>query len=613
MIELAKMPSLKIQDSEDKVVIDGKEFNVTFDRKSGMLKSYNYQGHEFIHSNPGNLSGPVLNVYRAPLDNDVRVKDTWDLAGLSDLKHELISFDFQKMEPQVIQLHIESKYKAKDGKGFNHFCTYTIFGNGDVFMDNYIEPFGELPTLPRIGFEMIVPAEFENFCWYGRGPHENYADRKTGAAVGMYKSTVNDQYVPYVKPQDNGSKQDVRWAALLNDENTGLVIVSRNALFSMTALHYSIHDLEKTRHTNELQRSNDIFIHIDARQRGVGNASCGPDILEKYKVEPEPTRFSFSFRPYNSEKDDLAAFCRSVLPITAEPIIKRDKQGMVTMNAGLENVLIRYTLDGSEPTSASLVYNAPFTKIDKGIIKARAFTQNMLTSRTVTLNVKQLDVITPVIFPQDTYFADSVLVKINSETDGAEIYYTVNGSIPDQNSMHYKKPFNINKSMEIKAIALKRGYKPSQVASSQIEIRIPQADGIDYRYYEGSWQRLPDFKMLTPVKTGHVSQIKLDNIEIRKELFGIEYSGFINIKEAGEYTFFLQSNDGSKLFVDAVEVVDNGGQHGALVKQGTIQLDVGKHPIQVYYFDAGGSHMIKVSIQSASMEKQEIPVEMYLR
>lgn len=177
-------------------------------------------------------------------------------------------------------------------------------------MENDVQPFGKLPpVLPKLGLQMTLSSEFENFQWYGRGPVENYPDRKTGTAVGVYQGTVTSQYVPYVMPQETGNKEDVRWVALTNAAGAGLLVVADDVL-AITALHFSADDLVKARHIHELTPREDVYLALDACQCGLGNGSCGPGVLDKYALKPEAVRFTFSLRPYSSLMGKISAVAR---------------------------------------------------------------------------------------------------------------------------------------------------------------------------------------------------------------------------------------------------------------------------------------------------------------
>ncbi len=137
--------------------------------------------------------------------------------------------------------------------------TYDIYGNGAVLVDLHLDCFGDLPPLPRLGLSLVVPTGFEAFTWLGGGPHESYVDRKAGAAVGLYGGTVDEQYVPYIMPQENGNKTDVRWAALSNAQGLGLLAIAEPHMEASVS-HYSIDMLYRARHTNELApRTGDLF------------------------------------------------------------------------------------------------------------------------------------------------------------------------------------------------------------------------------------------------------------------------------------------------------------------------------------------------------------------
>ena len=186
---------------------------------------------------------------------------------------------------------------------------YTLYGSGDVLLDVHIVPGGDLPPLPRLGLAMAVPGDYERYRWYGRGPHESYVDRKDGAAVGVYSGTVDEQYVPYVVPEENGNKTDVRWLALTDDAGVGLFVAGQPVL-EASALHYTAQDLTKARHTHELTRRPEITLNLDLVQTGLGGESCGPGTLEKYLVQPEEARFSLRLRALSSDSPSPMVLAR---------------------------------------------------------------------------------------------------------------------------------------------------------------------------------------------------------------------------------------------------------------------------------------------------------------
>ena len=319
VMTLADMPDLKLIDSSDSVMLSGESFSVMFGRKSGTIESLVYSGKEFLAEKIRETASPVLNTYRSYTDNDRNIFEDWTFhniwreAGLNQLQRKVQNFEVKVLGPKVVQVTIDVICEGKGGCGFEHHCIYTVFGNGCIGLKNRVEPFGNLPTLPRLGLLMRVSGDYENFIWYGRGPYENYPDRKTSADVGIYRSTVAEQFVPYVRPQETGNKEDVRWSALTDTSGAGLMVVADD-LLAVTALHYTAEDLDAARHPYELTPRREVILCVDYKQRGLGNASCGPDVLKAYDFQPESCSFGLSFRPYTPAMGDTASIARLALP-----------------------------------------------------------------------------------------------------------------------------------------------------------------------------------------------------------------------------------------------------------------------------------------------------------
>lgn len=301
IVKVEDMPSVQLEEEESKAVILGADFRLVFDKEKAQIVSFDYRGSELIKS------GPVLNVWRAPTDNDTAgmkwrgldngMAAEWRKFGLDRVVHKVKNVRVEQVTPQSVRIYVESETRAPDvADGFSCRYIYRVYGSGDVIIESKIVPSDRLPPLPRIGLQFRIPGEYNTFTWYGRGPHENYCDRKEGAAVGVYSGTVDDQYVPYIMPQENGNKTDVRWVSLTNEEGIGLLAIGM-PIMEVSAHHFTTEDLTRARHTFELKRRDDITLNLDYRQSGLGGASCGPDTLPKYKIKPEPVRFSVRIRP----------------------------------------------------------------------------------------------------------------------------------------------------------------------------------------------------------------------------------------------------------------------------------------------------------------------------
>ena len=220
---------------------------------------------------------------------------------------------------------------------------------------------------------------------------------------------------------------------------------------------------------------------------------------------------------------------------------------------------------------------------------------------------------TPVISPSITYANDHDTVSVTIKTDAkdAKIYYTTNGSEPDSHSLVYEKPLRITAPTSLRAKALLSGFESSYTQKGYIGFINPQINGLRYQYYEGKWTKLPDFASIPVIRTGVVSALTLDKIIPTQDLFALVFDGFIKIDTIGSYDFFIQSNDGTRLYIDNTLVVDHDGPHGAdIEKKGKIQLAKGLHPLRLQYFQAGGGLYLNVSVSGPGIEKQEVPPTM---
>ncbi len=216
----------------------------------------------------------------------------------------------------------------------------------------------------------------------------------------------------------------------------------------------------------------------------------------------------------------------------------------------------------------------------------------------------------PIIHPGDTLaqVKDSVMVSISSDVAEAQIRYTIDGSEPDQGSRLFEHPFYISKPTIVRAKAVLEGYEPSFTKTNYIDFINPEVNGLTYKYYEGAWMKIPDFTKLSPVKSGTVYKFGLDKIISTRDEFALTFDGVIQIRKNGEYKFYLQSNDGSKLFINNELVIDHDGPHGAdIEKTGNITLAKGNYPIKLNYFQAGGGMFLRVQYSTPGIEKQDIP------
>ena len=295
---------------------DGDGLRVRFNTSNGTLTSLTYRDREVI------AAGPRFNVWRAPTDNDgIKLRGNqwkplgrWQAVGLDGVKIKThkTSVKTQKNGSVVFDVH-QTALPSKVKYGFDIRHTYTVLSSGDVHVANTIVADRRLPDLPRIGVNMTLRPGLERFAWFGRGPYENYWDRKRGAALGYYESTVTDQYVPYVMPQEHGNHTDVRWLSLATEDH-GLLIVPDD-LMECTVSHFAIEDLVGAHHTSDLEMREAVYLNLDVHQRGLGGASCGPDTLPEYCIQPGTFAFGYRLRPYLIGEENLQGLALQKLGI----------------------------------------------------------------------------------------------------------------------------------------------------------------------------------------------------------------------------------------------------------------------------------------------------------
>jgi beta-galactosidase len=283
-------------ESERSISVDGEHFTLTFDKLSGEITAWHYQGVSLL------AQGPRVNLWRAPVDNDVHLAKQWRDAGYHELYAYVRKVESWPLEDgSAVQIKTESVLGGKGSKPlFKAEQLYTIYGSGDVVLENRLEPLKEgLPPLPRTGIRFTMPKRFDRFSWFGRGPHECYADRKASGKLGVYAGTVDEQFVPYIKPQESGSKADVRWAAVTDADGVGLLIAGAGLPLGQVGVsRYGTQALGAAKHHDELIRQDEVEINADWRQSGLGNHSCGfAPTLPAYLIAAEPTQFTIRLKP----------------------------------------------------------------------------------------------------------------------------------------------------------------------------------------------------------------------------------------------------------------------------------------------------------------------------
>lgn len=306
------LPPIQLDETEDAALITGEDFQLLFDRRSGALVSWTHAGDELLED------GPRLNVWRAPIDNDVHIKEKWKLFGLDRLQTRVRDFTVDLIGETAVRVTVESVHAADSlPPMLETKVTYTAFGSGDVRVNVKFIPLRKMPWLPKLGLQFVLPGEMDRVLWFGRGPHENYPDMCWSAPVAQYKALVEDLHEPYVRPQENGARGGVQALSVVDINGAGVQFVGEKVFgegFSFTAHNYSDEALDEAKHTNELEPEELTTLSIDYRQCGVGSNICGPEPQEQYKIYlTEEAEFQFVMRPYSRQLGDMMKLAR-VLP-----------------------------------------------------------------------------------------------------------------------------------------------------------------------------------------------------------------------------------------------------------------------------------------------------------
>jgi beta-galactosidase len=302
---------LTLEDGPREAVVSGRDFAVLFDKMTGTLASFTFRGRELI------ASGPEPNFWRAPTDNDFgnempRRLGVWRSASL---ERELKSMTAVQDAPDRVTVTVAFDL---GGVQATHTVRYTVAGGGEVLIANDFAPRenARLPEMPRVGMRLAMPQEFDRVQWFGRGPQENYWDRKTAADIGLYVTTVAEQTVPYVAPQEYGNHCDTRWVAVRNKEGAGLLIAGQ-PVFGFAALPHWPEDLtlvsRGAEHPVDIIRRDFTCLTLDLAQMGVGgDDSWGALVHPEYTLPAKAYSYSFRVRPLleGDDPEDLASRMR---------------------------------------------------------------------------------------------------------------------------------------------------------------------------------------------------------------------------------------------------------------------------------------------------------------
>jgi beta-galactosidase len=394
---LSNYRQLEMINNESVIEVSGEEFRVIFDKKSGLMTALNYDNKNLLKK------APKLNFWRPPTDNDLRDsngENRWRNYGLDSIEYKVIDVTCDEINENVINVNfvLELQNAAKE-KLFDVFQTFTIYSSGDIVINNDIMASDKIETLAKVGIQLQMPEEYDNLQWFGLGPFENYPDRQAAAVVDCYEKKVHEMWHPYVKPQENGNRGEVRWNTIANDDGYGLFIQSPTH-YNISAHHYIDTEIAKARHSKDLAKGRFVTLNLDHQVAGVGTASCGPGILDPYLLTGKFYNFQFRIKATNINRQlpqklvsqQLKEYKPKYLPapeIVAESIYFNTPIEVKLISPD-EMIEVRYTLDGSVPTQKSMLYEQPFQISQTTVVNARSFQPGKLPGFTASKKFQYL-------------------------------------------------------------------------------------------------------------------------------------------------------------------------------------------------------------------------------
>jgi len=293
-------PQKRLQPTSDPFTINKNEINQTlvinnrnqeliFNLHTGWIDRYSINGQ------PVFIEPLALNIWRAPTDNDVHIAEEWRLDGLDRTQSRVDEVEINQHENAFLEISANGRLGACGLKPHSEYqITYKFLPFGDVIIHLQFVPINLFTRLPKLGYRTRINKKYNRVSWFGRGPHESYSDRKDSAFIDQYTANTTDLFHPYINPQENGNRTDVRWIQIEGSDYLPLVRIQGHPLLNFSLHHCSLDNLTNAKHIHEINWEADPYLYIDYAQSGLGSNACGPDTLPEYQLKSAPYQFTFS-------------------------------------------------------------------------------------------------------------------------------------------------------------------------------------------------------------------------------------------------------------------------------------------------------------------------------
>lgn len=288
---------LQVEEKGALLQVEGFDFRHVFNLSGGMLESMSRNGIPL-------LQAPAkFNIWRAPIDNDMNIKEKWQDVGFDRAVMKTYSSTWVQLEDGAVEIQSQfslsavSKFMVLRGT-----AQWRMGTSGEISLSLQVEKNDTLPYLPRFGLQLVLPQGMEEVEYAGFGPHESYIDKRRSVRQGRYRTTVNSMFENYVMPQENGSRYGTEWAIVSNEQGMGLRFTATEA-FSFNASHFTPEDLTAAAHTWELAARKETIVHLDYKMSGTGSNSCGPELAEAYRLNDTAFTFGLTLSPVFREDE----------------------------------------------------------------------------------------------------------------------------------------------------------------------------------------------------------------------------------------------------------------------------------------------------------------------
>jgi len=365
--DVAAMKPVTLKQDGAGIDVSGEGFAVKFDKATGFVSALERDGKNLLTAD----GGPRLHLWRAAhRTDDMWAFNDWKRYGLIEPQWKVVSITAQQVGPAAVRVTASLELAGQGGFQLSHSAAYTVFGDGSIAVDNSVIPQGKKIPFARLGVRLLLDPKLDQFAYLGRGPMENYVDRKRGFDVGLYASTVRGNMTPYAKPMENGNHEDVRWAAVSGKGLPGLMAQAEaGGVLQAGVLPYTDEQMAPVEYTVDLPPSKASVLVLAAHTTGVGSNGCGPRPADEYIVWSAPATFSYVLRLLSadaalSQAGRVQAPANRVKPVLAA----RDFNGNVTLTSETAGAKIEYAVAGTTWQA----YAAPFAAPEAQQLAVRA-------------------------------------------------------------------------------------------------------------------------------------------------------------------------------------------------------------------------------------------------